>query len=228
MVVFDKDTHVYTDSETGKKLISATTLLNKYKPVFNSKEAATRVAAREGLTVDFILNEWEQEKNKACNYGTYIHEVMESFLKNNIKDDNHNLLYESYNNINYIFKKFPALTCEKKISDIQFKIAGTADLIYENNTHFFVGDFKTNKTFKFYNDYNSYYSHPISHLSVCEFNSYALQLSLYALLYEKDSGKKCAGLVIFYLSPEKQWYPIYVNYLKKEIIDIIADYNNPS
>ena len=119
-------------------------------------------------------------------------------------------------------------------------------MFYENKDRFFIGDFKTNKRFNFYSSFNEYMIGPLSHLTVCEFNTYALQLSLYAYLYEKMTNKKCDGLVIFYkvknsrpvnssgsTAPEDneeydEWKPIHVNYMKNEIIEVIADYKNPT
>ena len=69
---------------------------------------------------------------------------------------------------------------------------------------------------------------PMQYLSVVEFNTYGVQLSLDAYLHEKSSGKKCTGCVIFYKDKEKRFYPIRVNYMKKEIISLIEDYNNPN
>ncbi len=80
MVIFDEKKHTYIDSETGKELMSVTRLIGKYKPVFDKQEAATRVANREGLTVEFVLDLGDKEKNRACDYGTAIHKVMEDFL----------------------------------------------------------------------------------------------------------------------------------------------------
>ena len=91
-----------------------------------------------------------------------------------------------------------------------------------------VGDFKTNKAFNFFSQYNEFMLKPMDHLSVCEFNTYGLQLSLYAYLHEKSSGKKCTGCVVFYKDKENKFYPIRVNYMKKEIISLIEDYNNPN
>ena len=80
---------------------------------------------------------------------------------------------------------------------------------------------------RFYSEYNEFFKKPVDHLGVCEFNTYSLQLSLYAYLYELSSGKKCSGLVIFYKNNDA-WYPIRLNYMKREIIALIEDYNNPS
>ena len=228
MITFDEKTHTYKCSKTGRELISATTLIGKYKKPFDRMENATRVANREGLDVEFVLEMWEKEKNRACDYGTNIHKVMEDYLTQGIKEEEHESLYTSFDKWKGIFKNFKTLLCEEKLHDLDNFIAGTADLIYENDKHFMVGDFKTNKAFNFYSPYNEFMLEPVSHLSVCEFNTYALQLSLYGYLHEKSSGKKCVGCVIFYKDKEDKFYPIRVNYMKQEIIALIADYNNPN
>ena len=120
--------------------------------------------------------------------------------------------------------------------NVEDNIAGTADLVYEKEKSFMLGDFKTNKRFNFHSSFNEYMIGPLSHLTVCEFNTYALQLSLYAYLYEKMTNKKCDGLVIFYKQKRfnddgeetPYWRPIHVNYMKNEIIEVIADYKNPT
>jgi len=228
MVIFNEKKHKYVDDETGKELISATTLIGKYKPAFDKMGNANRVAAREGVRVDFILEEWNTEKNRACDYGTHIHKVMEDFLGEDKREEEYTTLYDSYKKWENIFKKFPDLTCEMRLHNIELNIAGTADLIYENKDYFYVGDFKTNKNFRFFSEYNEFFKAPVEHLGVCEFNTYCLQLSLYAYLYELSSGKKCSGLVIFYKNKDDTWYPIRLNYMKTEIKALIEDYNNPS
>ena len=192
------------------------------------KGPGSKYGRMTGLDVDFVLDLWEKEKNRACEYGTNIHKVMEDYLTEGVEDKKHETLYNSYNKWKHIFKKFPKLMCEEKLHDLDNFIAGTADLIYENDNYFMVGDFKTNKAFNFFSAYNEFMLKPVDHLSVCEFNTYSLQLSLYAYMYEKNTGKKCSGCVIFYKDKEDRFYPIRVNYMKKEIIALIEDYNNPN
>ena len=150
MVIFNEREHKYIDDQTGKELISATTLIGKYKPRFDKMGNAKRVAKREGVTVDFILEEWEIEKNRACDYGTNIHKIMEDFLSKNIRIDGYDTFYTSYKKWDKIFDKFPTLTCEMALHNIDLNIAGTADLVYENKNYFYIGDFKTNKNFRFF------------------------------------------------------------------------------
>ena len=228
MIYFDEKTHTYINTETGKELISVTTLLGKYKPKFDKMENATRVANREGLDVDFILDQWEKEKNKACDYGTAIHKVMEDFLVEDKQEDEYESLYKSYKALaSYIFKGYNKFKAEERMNSIEDNIAGTADLVYEKERSFMLGDFKTNKRFNFHSSFNDYMLGPLSHLTVCEFNTYALQLSMYAYMYEKMTKKKCDGLVIFYKTDDV-WRSINVNYMKSDIIALIADYNNPN
>lgn len=223
-VDFNEETHTYTNTETGEKLISATTILGMYKPEFDRMGNARRVANREGLDISFVLDMWERDKNKACEYGTHIHKVMEDYLTEGKQESEYKKLYESYNKYEKVFDGFRDRHCEKQLFNLEYNIAGTADLIYEKEDSFFIGDFKTNKQFRFYNSYGEYYNPPISHLSVCEFNTYGLQLSLYAHLHEISTGKKCRGLVIFYKSKNDEWYPIRCNYMKCEIENLIQHY----
>ena len=65
---------------------------------------------------------------------------------------------------------------------------------------------------------------PVDHFDYCEFNTYALQLSFYAWLYERATGKKCRKCVIFYLK-EDRFLSYHVNYLKSDIYNIISTAN---
>jgi hypothetical protein len=105
-------------------------------------------------------------------------------------------------------------------------LAGTADLIVENDNIFYVMDFKTNKKFNFINKYNEYFYEPIDYLPQCEFTTYTIQLSIYAYMYELLTGKKCGGLKIFYLrefNDKTFWQEIPCTYMKSTVIDLFND-----
>ena len=105
--------------------------------------------------------------------------------------------------------------------DEEFKVAGTADLIYEHKNEFTIGDFKTNKKFRFSSPFCERLKDPVSHLHNCEFNLYGLQLSMYAYLYERMTSKRCRKCVIFYLKDER-FLAYHVNYMKAEVEAILA------
>lgn len=226
MVFFNKEQHSYTNSE-GEKYISVTTLLSEYKNKFDTEKHATRVALKEGVTKEFVIQLWEDITKTATDKGTEIHKALEDYItKVEASCDKHSDLCRSYDDIvsNNIDRHTEVLS-EKLLYDDEYKVAGTADLIYDHDKYFTIGDFKTNKKFNFSSKYNEYFNEPLSHLNYSEFNSYALQLSLYAFMYEKLSGKQCRKIVVFYLAQDK-FIPIHCNYLKSDIINLLKHYKN--
>ena len=224
MIVFDEKLHTYTNSESKEKYISVTTLLGKYKTLFDKEKHSLRVAEREGVSQELVLEMWEKENKKATDRGTKIHKLMENYVSYGEKADDYDWLYKSYDKIiPHSVNKLKKIYSENLLHDHSYKIAGTADLIYDHGDYFTIGDFKTNKKFNFTSDFNEYFKDPISHLPYCEFNNYALQMSMYAYMYEKISNKKCKKILVFYLREDK-WQPIHCNYLKSDISNILNHY----
>jgi len=226
MVFFNEEQHSYTNAE-GENYISVTTLLSKYKNKFDTEKHATRVAQREGVTKEFVLQLWEDITKTATDKGTEIHKALEDYItKVETTCNKHSDICKSYDDVVYNnIDEYKEVLSEKLLYNDEYKVAGTADLIYEHDKYFTIGDFKTNKKFNFSSKYNEYFNEPLSHLNYCEFNSYALQLSLYAFMYEKYSGKQCRKIVIFYLDKYK-FIPIHCNYLKSDIINLLKHYKN--
>ena len=228
MIVFDEKSHTYTNNETNRKYISVTTLLGKYKKAFDSHAHSLRVAEREGVTQKFVLESWAATTKTATDRGTKIHQLMEKFVKFGEVDDSYNYLYKSYANlIDKHIGNFKQVLSEELLHLDEYEVAGISDLIYERKDDFIVGDFKTNKQYRFSNNYNDYFKAPIDHLQACEFNTYALQLSMYARMFEQKSGKKCSKIVTFYLDQD-QWVPYHSNYLKTDINNILEHYKSNS
>jgi len=227
MIVFNEELHTYTNTDNNKIYRSATTVLGDYTHEFDSNFHAERIAKREGVTIEFILEMWKAETKKATDKGTKIHKIMEDYVKSGIIGEyGSHEFYASYDTIvtDHVIK-YKTVLSEQLLYTHEYEIAGTADLIFENDKSFTVGDFKTNKKFRYRTDFNDYLKDPISHLAHCEFNSYALQLSLYAYMYEIISGKICSNLIIFYLK-DGHWTPKPVNYLKSDVVNLLNHYKN--
>jgi len=224
-VSFNSDTHTYTHNEHGK-LISVTTLLGKYKKPFDSNFHATRVAKKEGVSIEMVLEMWEAEKNRACDRGTRIHELLENYITVGDVEQDYSWLYKSYDkSVERYIDNFKEIHCEKLLHNDDYKVAGTADLIYDHpNNEFTVGDFKTNKKFRFSSPFSERLLAPVDHLHSCEFSNYSLQLSLYAYLYEELTGKKCRKLVIFYLDGDR-FRAYHCSYLKNDVKNILKHFN---
>jgi hypothetical protein len=230
MIVFDPVEHRYTNTDTGEDYISATTILGKYKPKFDAEGMAARVAKRDGLTKEVVLETWAAITKKATDKGSLVHKMLEDYILSGIPDERIPWLFQSFDKcILDTVERYFKVHSEKLLYNHQYKIAGTADLIFDQGNYFTVGDFKTNKAFTFHNKYNEFHLAPIDHLICCEFNSYALQLSLYAYMYELISGKKCRKLFIMYLRADKRTFDIHhVNYLKAEVMHLLNDYASKS
>lgn len=234
MVIFDEESHTYTNPDTGEIYISTTTLLGNYEKEFDTEGHATRIAKRDGIDKQFILDEWEKTKNDACDKGTKIHKIMEDHINGEPVPQCSiqqrvalNELYKSYDDSvkSELPKRgYKGTVAEMILSHDGYKLAGMADIIYDYGKHFFVGDFKTNKAFRFYSPYNEFLLSPVDHLEACQFNVYTLQLSIYAYMYEQQTGKKCKGLIIYYLEGTI-WKPIHLNYLKSEVENILDHYH---
>lgn len=224
-IIFDPKAHTYTHKATGEKLISVTTLLSKFKKPFDRDRHATRVANREGVPKEMVLEMWEDEKNKACTRGTEIHKLLEEYIKSGETVENYGWLFKSYDRaVERHIDKFDKILSETLVYDEMFKVSGTTDLIYEHkDNEFTLGDFKTNKKFKFSSPFREKMLKPLDHFHVCEFNTYALQLSMYAYMYEKLTGKKCRKCIIFYLNDDR-FSGYHVNYLKSDVENLFKYY----
>jgi len=224
-LTFNEAKHTYTHNETGEKYTSVTTLLGKYKKPFDSDGAATRVAKREGVTKEMVLEMWDKERDRACDRGTSMHKLLEDYITVGEQVDDYGWLYKTYDRCaEYNVDRYQKVKCEQILWNEDFKISGLGDLIYEHKDGTFtVGDFKTNKRYRFSSDYNEWMLTPLDHLTVCEHSTYTMQLSIYAYLYEQLTGKKCRKLVIYYLQGDR-FVAHHGNYMKAEVLNLFKHY----
>lgn len=226
MIAFDPDSHTYRNTETGEIYISVTTLIGKYKPKFDEHYHAERVAKREGCTKEEILQLWDKIRTTATDKGTLIHNLIEDYIKTGNKPDKVPWLFTEFDrliseNVPYIKK----MHSEQLLYSHEYKVAGTSDIVIDSGKYFHIVDFKTNKGFSYLSKFNEYHLEPVSHLPVCEFNTYCLQLSMYGLMYEKISGKKMKSMFVMFLRPDKKSFDVInMNYMKLEAVEIFENY----
>ena len=134
-------------------------------------------------------------------------------------------LFKSYDkSVERCIDSYKEVLCERLLHNDEYKVAGTADLIYKHSKdEFTIGDFKTNKRFRFCSQFGERMLAPVDHLHNCEFNIYALQLSMYAYMYEQLTGMRCRKLVIFYLTGDR-FTTYHCNYLKSDVEKVLENY----
>ncbi len=220
MIKFDEVNHKYYNA-FDVEYISVTTFLNTFKKPFDTDAHAARVAEKNNTTPEAIKNLWKTITVEAQEKGKNYHKAMEDYIKYGEVAEEYNDLIKSLNRASEGFK-----SKQKKAECLLWndgaRIAGTADLILENDAEFFVMDFKTNKKFKFSNDFGEKLLEPLNFLDYCEYNIYTLQLSTYAYMMQQATGKHCKGMKILYLTTNtynntKYWKEIPIIYCKDTI-----------
>ena len=238
-VYLDPVPHIYHDTENAlMKFISVTTVLGKYHEPFDEMFFSEKVAKREGKTQQQVLAEWKKINTEANIYGTMVHEILERYLlapyrMYSPRDDFESRVITSFaqfclqHNLNI---GTSSTMHPERVMSIPFKptqgMAGTSDIIEDiPNNQFNVWDFKTNKDFRFESKYNKWLLFPVNHLNDSQFNTYALQLSMYGVMYERETGKKCNRLGMMYWEKTSETWALHnTPYLKKDAENIIDHY----
>jgi len=224
VIIFNKEAHSYTNVNTGEKYSSVTTILNQFKIPFDKDGMSRIVAARRGISQEDIIKEWDETANKAKDYGTKIHSVVEEYIKNGTHEDEYATLINNFKKQGSLRAKDGVL-CEHIVHNHQYKIAGTADMIVPTGKYFDVLDIKTNKKFNYYSPYDKFLTIPVEHLTECEHNTYALQLSMYAYFYHLLTGRKVRHLSILFLDKTTEDFTrIPINYLESDVKAILNTY----
>lgn len=226
--IFDAKKHTYTDPEEKFLYTSVTKWVENFKPHFDELLVAKRIAERESVSVEIILEEWKRKRDDSAEFGTKIHKVLELYNSTGkIYDDKFSTVIDSFKKLNLTFDKKNTFF-EKLVYDKKLKIAGTSDVIVHNSDKTFsIYDFKTNKRLQHWSPYRETLLGPLFKYPNCEYFIYALQLSMYAYLYKLMSGLEPLRLKILWFSRESpenynnlngNWELINVPYMEDEII----------
>lgn len=224
MLKFDPVSHTYVNPYTEESYISTTQLLSKFKKPFDVEKISKRVADKEGVTQDEIKERWKKINSDSKVYGQKIHKVLEDFNSAKIVTEGYEDLINAYKEIN-IIDEDDTLLVEEKLFNHHFKLAGTADLIrLEDRGGFSIFDLKTNKKFNLFNPYSEYLLNPLSHLSACEYTTYALQLSLYAYMYQGMTGRNVNQLGVIYYNKDNNEFLYYPSPYMKSDVSLLLEY----
>ena len=232
--IFNEKSHKYIDPEDGFIYRNVTSWLENFKPHFDFDAISQAVANRDGLDVEQVREDWTNKKVTSANFGTNFHKIFEQYYTTGkIIDKKFINVVKEFDSLELIDLKNKKVLFEKRVFNKDLGIAGTSDIVsISKNGTFDIADFKTNKRFRFTgvskNDF--YLLPPINHLPNCEYFLYALQLTMYAMLFESMSGLKPGRLTVFwyyrnnasdYNDLNGEWRIFEVPYLKREILDCI-------
>lgn len=213
MIRFNREAHSYCD-ENEIPYISVTTLIKKYSNEFDpTGEITERYAKKNNLTVGEVKAKWEQIADISIKRGKSIHTAIENYFNG--------FDYEYPEIINQVksLKVLGTKKSEVMLHNAKFRLAGIADLIVSHNNRFDIYDYKTNKAFNYFNSYGQKLLYPLNHLDDCEYNKYALQLSLYGYLLGN-----IRRLSILWINHDNKLTQIPVPFMKKEV-EFLLEYN---
>lgn len=207
---------------------SATTFIGKFKPKFETQRLAEQYAGKRGLDVKDVIADWDLKRDTSTVKGTMVHNMAENWWNNKsfpyddslaIKTFGIDIIKEKYEKCEIIFHRFYndasenliPVKMELVVCDHDYKIAGMVDCLFYNKKSGMleIWDYKTNKEIKTKNEYGEKFKKPISHLDVCEINTYSLQLSLYKHIIEKNTNLKIGNCYLLWINEKNSTYKVY-------------------
>ena len=231
---FDELAHSYTVD--GVPLISVTQLVST-TAFFDKERIAAKKAEELNIPVRDVLLAWDKKGEYARDMGHEMHSYIENLWqgrKYQFKQNNKfidlflelDLLVEQYTSFYNSAKKLMSLiAAENFVYDKDYKIAGTFDGLFYNklNNCVDIWDWKTSGKIEKCNHFGKKLI-GLEHLDECNFNEYALQLSLYKYIIEKNTDIKIKYLNICQISKNNNRYNAFrVPYLKDEVVCLLRN-----
>lgn len=211
-IIFNDADHSYKSID-GDNIdwISVTTLISNFKKPFDAKGIAAKVSKNKrskwyGIEPETILKIWDDESQRAMTLGTFYHNQREADLCSLASIEKEGVTIPVFipnvepNGI----KVAPSQKLESGVYPehmVYLKsagICGQSDLVEVVNDKIYIIDYKTNKEIKTESFVNwegisDKLSFPLQHLDDCNFNHYALQLSIYMYIMLKHNPKLKPG-----------------------------------
>lgn len=239
----DKEHKYYLN---GVKTKSVTSVIGEYKHPFDKDYWSQKKADERGITKEEILAEWKYKADFSCEKGSAFHEYAENFLTNKVFPFPEHKITEmlggienmlecrtAVNTLIDMFQKFYddsfgkliPVRAEVVVGDEEWGVTGMIDQLFfnEKSGKLEIWDWKTNKAIKRKNKWQQF-KKPLSHLDVCELNTYSLQLSFYKLIVERNTELELGDSYIVWLNENNETYEVIKCYdFRDEILKIMSN-----
>jgi hypothetical protein len=233
MIKFNADNHSYSSID-GEAIdwISVTTLVSHFKKPFDAKKVAEKVSKSKkskwsGIDPNTIQQIWSNEADRSILLGTWYHNQREIDLCSLASIEREGITVPVFKpsevtqgvKIAPLQKLEPGVYPEHMVYLRSVGICGQSDLVEVVNGKVNIIDYKTNKEIK-KESYVNWEGQsekmlpPVDSLDDCNFNHYALQLSIYMYIILKHNPKLKPGRIFihhisFEVEAEDNWgYPV--------------------
>lgn len=198
MLTFQAENHKYTSIDPNEQIewTSVTSFVGLFKQKFDPLPQAVKSAKNKrskwyGMTVEDILEAWSSEGKRATDLGTWYHDQRERDLTDHITIERSGIEVPI---IKPLYDGLVKLAPDQKLVDGVYPehfvflksagICGQSDRVEVVKQHVDIIDYKTNKeikkeSYKNFEGLSQKMLGPLSHLDDCNYNHYALQLSIY-------------------------------------------------
>jgi hypothetical protein len=216
-IAFKSEDHTYISINDEKiNWISVTSLINNFKKSFDAKKVAEKVSKNKkskwyGLNPLDIQNIWACESLRATTLGTYYHNQRETDICSFASMERDGITIPVVSPLDLkdglkiapIQKLEPGIYPEHMVYLKSAGICGQSDLVEVVNNKVNIIDYKTNKEIKMesYVDWDGKSEklcNPVNNLDDCNFNHYALQLSVYMYIILKHNPKLKVGKMLIH------------------------------
>ena len=205
---------------------SVTTCISEFFDKFDKEAVAyklvTTIPKYKGRSAEDLIKEWDL----AASYGTAVHKEIEDYIKLK-KTPEIDRAIAGVDWLNkYLQKSDHELFSEVIVYSEELKIAGTVDLLVFDKTSkkYNILDWKTSKAIKTDSYKMKTGNRPeTADLLDCKFNHYALQLSLYRYLLEKNYNLELDDQLIVHLD-NNSVHGYIAPYLEDHIVSILKNY----
>lgn len=221
-------THQYFNLKK-EEYTSVSRVLDRIKVPFDregrSRQMARGIANESGITVEQaqadLLKEWDNNKDFSVDKGNYVHDGLDKYATTGKIEEG---LEGPVKYMQGIFKQYYRFFPEIMLFSHEYRVAGRTDLILQRQNSKtkpvldFI-DYKTNASKGIQFDsikrkdgevkhYNRYFLPPFDYLEDCNYNTYSLQLSIYAFLAFMTGRYRIGKLAIIYF--DNQFVPHYI------------------
>lgn len=229
-IQFDEPTHTYT-IDGNSDYVSVTTWNHSHFKHFDADKVIDNMMTSKnwpnskyyGQTREEIKDGWEKNRDEAASAGTKMHFDIECYY-NGIEVTNNSEEYSQFKN--YVEDHpFKAYRTEWTVWDKELKLAGSIDMVYENEDGtLMIYDWKRSKGIvknKRFEEYST--TECINHLPDTNFWHYSLQLNTYKAILERNYNKKVTKLCLVCLYPGQETYKLFEVPELSEEIDMLFD-----
>ena len=213
-IKFYADTHKYISADSSEKIdwISVTRLIHYFKEAFDEMKMSHLCSVGKnpkyfGKSPEEIRKIWKDENLRAVTLGSWYHDEREKAIincdtitRNNVELRIINPLYDNNVKLAPDQSLSEGIYPEHLVYLKSFGICGQGDRIEVIGSFINLYEYKTNKEiktegFKGKDGRTKRMLPPLSHLDDCNFNDYALQLSIYMFIMLKHNPNLNTGVM---------------------------------